>query len=81
MERFQCRRPTEYSSAHKFLQGLSLFEERYTMVGFERAGAYRVVDFVDQWLLITFVASIRTQAVRAGLIDLHRLADFCRALH
>ncbi|MFY9702194.1 MAG: hemerythrin domain-containing protein [Terriglobales bacterium] len=51
VERCQCPAAQQNTQAHtKFLQGLSLFEERYTMVGFERAGAYRVVDFVDQWL-------------------------------
>ena len=51
MERCQCSAAQQNTQAHStFLQGLSVFEERYTMVGFERADAQRLVDFVDQWL-------------------------------
>jgi hemerythrin len=51
MER--CQRPAAQQNIHAhstFLQGLSVFEERYTMVGFERAGAQRLVEFFDYWL-------------------------------
>ena len=50
MERCQCSAAQQNTQAHsKFLQGLSVFEERYTMVGFERADAQRLVEFFDYW--------------------------------
>jgi hemerythrin len=51
MER--CQRPAAQQNIHAhstFLQGLAVFEERYTMVGFERADAQRLVEFFDYWL-------------------------------
>ena len=51
MERCQCSAAQQNVHAHRtFLERLSVFEERYTMVGFERAGAQRLVEFVDSWL-------------------------------
>jgi hemerythrin len=51
MERCQCAAAQQNTEAHsKFLQAFSVFEERYTMVGFERADALRLVEFIDHWL-------------------------------
>ena len=51
MERCQCPAAQQNVDAHsRFLQGLSVFEERYTMVGFESADAQRLVEFFDYWL-------------------------------
>jgi hemerythrin len=51
MERCQCPAAQQNTQAHsKFLHGFSEFEERYTMVGFQRADAQRLVEFVDYWL-------------------------------
>ena len=49
--RCQCAAAEQNVNAHsKFLQGLAVFEERYTIAGFECAEAHRLVEFVDHWL-------------------------------
>jgi hemerythrin-like metal-binding protein len=51
MERCQCSAAQQNIHAHStLLQGFSVFEERYAMVGFERADAQRLVEFFDDWL-------------------------------
>jgi hemerythrin len=51
MERCQCPAAQQNVHAHRtFLQSLSVFEERYAKVGFDREDAQRLVEFVDNWL-------------------------------
>ena len=51
--RCQCPAGQQNTQAHsQFLQGLSVFNERYTLVGFERVEAWRCVEFIDQWLAV-----------------------------
>jgi hemerythrin len=61
MERCQCPAAQQNIHAHStFLQGLAVFEERYTKVGFESADAQRLVEFFDYWLA-DHICSIDTQ--------------------
>ena len=51
MERCQCSAAERNIHAHsQFLQGLTVFEERHAIVGFESADAHRLVEFLDHWL-------------------------------
>lgn len=51
MEQCRCAAAQENIHAHsRFLQGLSLFKERYAITGFERADAQRLVEFFDSWI-------------------------------
>jgi hypothetical protein len=48
-----CLAAEQNVNAHsEFLQSLAVFEERYTIAGFERAEAHRLVEFIDHWLII-----------------------------
>ncbi len=51
MGRCHCPAAQQNTNAHsQFLEGLSVFKERYTLVGFEREEAWRCVEFIDHWL-------------------------------
>ena len=75
------RRPTDTQAHSKFLHGFSEFEERYTMVGFQRADAQRLVEFVDDWLADHICCIDRQLKPYAQGYRFVTSADFCGTLH